>query len=298
MEPLLYLSNGEPSGLLVGEQLGLAATRATFYAVWRADGQETGFLYKELHDMQWRPRVDHLVRYCHAQGNLRNALAGVPVAALKRADGSYGVLLRGIAGVDLTDMRPIVEANDLRLQLQIGLDLASEVALLHHHGLVHGDISGANILYDLSAGGQPRIDLVDMDMAAVWEGEAWAEGLSPVQVPPPGPYQAPELVADMARRPTIWTDRWGLAVALHFILCRSNPLAVVGLNSNDYAAGRSAWPPATPRLKTHSARFEALGSTLQHYFIQTFDTQWGFWPERRITATDWAKAIAAEMGLT
>jgi len=295
---LHYLGSSASTGLFVGQRLDLDGSQATLYDVLRSDRTTSGFLYKAIADQQLLPRVRRLVDYSAVRPGLRNRVAGVPLAAVEVPGHSCGVLIRRVSGMQLTTMGPLRTRNDLRLQLQLALDLATEVALMHDNGLVHGDISGANILYDLDAIDQPRASLVDMDMASVWDGSRWASGLEPLHLPPDGPYLAPEVKAGTVTHSSLWTDRWGLAVALHFILCLSSPLSVVGVSASEYATGQHAWPPPTPVILAHAGRLAILSPTLQHYFIRVFDRQEGIWPESRPGATAWAAAIAEELGLT
>lgn len=290
--------------MVVTGETDLLSQRARFYVVGRADGRPGRFLYKEYVDGTPAARPVALMTYLSAYPVLRETIPCLPLAAVSRTGGGHGVIMRRFTGTPLTNMKSVAGA-EMPTRLALALDLALAVALLHAHGVVHGDLTDRNILYDLAGTGEPRVALIDMDMAGVRDGKHWVSGLEPKQAPVQGVYRAPECSSvdpSAAPQPTLETDLWSLAVALHYILLLSSPLAPLGINMTAYSPVTNPggtihrWPPRpqsgeSPTLMRHRARLDALHPRLQVLFKHTFDQIEGARPEERIGAGSWVKVL-------
>jgi serine/threonine protein kinase len=272
-------------------------------------GDISPFLYKEYQDKPgssgYLRRLKQFHDYLNHHSGVRTHVAAVPLTVVTRPDPtSYGVLIRRVAGVPLQSFSQLPTLL-LQARLELALDLASAAVVLHGHGIIHTDLTSANIMCDDGESDSPQVNIIDLDLAAVQQQDGWYPTLPPVVGPGlDSPYWAPEQDGGQGVGPSIWTDRWCLAVALHHLLLTpyylsilQEPLSLLEYSppSEDYT-GPHQWPSPKqpgerPEVTRHREQLDMLGPLLKQYFIDTFDQRNGVQPKSRKSASDWLKAL-------
>jgi len=289
--------------------------RADFFATHDAKtGNPTPYLYKEYKTPkpEIRARILNFQQYVegfHKRTGILYIVPALPHAAVQRTDDTkFGVLVQNVKRSRETKSLDVAMFKNLSLgsRLLIAASLARQVASLHNAHIIHTDINPPNILFH-NMYCKPPIDLIDMDWAAVGvpgKSGVYRDGLAPETfVFFQSNFLAPEIRYGTVR-PTIESDLWGLAMALHYILLTPRePFSLFkGVRPDDVTTHKLKWPPEpaageTNSSKRHRAAFARLDVILMENFRLCFDRQYDkiFYPHLRPSAIDWMKDLDIAM---
>lgn len=191
------------------------------------------------------------------------------------------------------------EKGDIVQRLKVCRHLSKAIGRMHSAGLAHTDLSGNNILMDLTIG---ECILIDIDSLAV-------RGMFPPKVLGTRGYIAPELVktADLPidhpekALPNIKTDLHSLSVIIYQLLLLRHPLEGKKINADDpdidecLMYGDNALFIENPydtsnRVESITVRYSSLGPYLAGLMERSFIEGLKI-PDARPTAFEWEEAI-------
>ena len=233
------------------------------------------------------PQGQHLISlvgYLQQQAELgRQPVLVLPHHAVidERAD-RVGCLMPAARGEPLdgdTCIRLYTHPQGLIARLKAAARLAAAVAALHRHGIVHADLTAPNVLVEVTAAQPALLDIDGGGVLASPLGPTYCPGLAPlVRGRPEGSFLAPELYRDSRACPSLASDRWSLAVLLHYLLFGGlDPFFYVDYFADVVDPGVS-WPPEGPHTGTrrrwvefHLAERNRLGPLLLHLFRGAFN---------------------------
>jgi serine/threonine protein kinase len=227
---LLEFPQPVPGSILAGARLELVLEVGTFATVWRATRIDSG---AECAVQVFHPncagRGRMLRHFRQGIGALRAlTAAGAPASIVRflgADDSQLAFSTTLIPGSDLNDIAR--RAWSIEKKMQVFSGVCDAVKFAHDHGVLHGDLRPANVLYDEQAHGPV---LKDFDLAEVSERGMGATS-------PHWYYAAPELKQgshDRLRE----SDVYSLGRLLQYLITEQNPEAGSQLSTGDETIAR------------------------------------------------------------
>jgi len=220
------------------------------------------------------------------------SLECVLVTPFISSDGKFCLLMPKAKGLVLETDEAWSEIQRLPMncKYELAYQIVQGIDAIHQEGRVHADIAGPNVVIDKD---QLRAYIIDIDGGGV------VNSIPPLVAGHPM-WMAPELAK--TQNPddaTLETDRWSLAVLLHYLLIGCHPFHFCS-DVKDYSVYEQNWPP-NPNdfdddiiiqkwLQWQHCILKQIGD-MAELFKQCF-TLGQSRPEARPTTTEWKQHLS------
>jgi|GEM_PF-3548227 len=180
------------------------------YQITRFNGtNRKDLIIKQYFDQRTVGKLKKFVDFINEKNLLSEPILECLPCLFYKNDKFIGVIMKKAKGISLENSYEELAKSPLSLRLKFCHDIARGIRILHESGMIHSDISDANVIKN-----KTTIRLIDVD----------GGGIIPKNIAPSirghggGSWIAPEVFLDQQRLPDIRADEWSLAVLIHTIL--------------------------------------------------------------------------------
>lgn len=204
-------------GFELERRIGAGGMAETFVAVRRGHGgiEQRVCLKRILPEWQ---RDERYLRMFLEEGRIAARLRHSTIVQVIEAGEHDGVPFLALELIEGTDLRQLIDASPLPPELvaRVALDLATALEIAHRDGVLHRDVSPANVLVSLAG----EVKLADFGIARATDRERMtATGIAKGKIA----YLAPEYAA--TGQATVASDLYSLGVTLFEAATGRRPFA-------------------------------------------------------------------------
>lgn len=259
-----------------------------------------------------RAMIAHFTKYQTEAHIWTDGLEALPRNIVRQRDGEQklGVLMRRVAGqkLDSPELKQQLGDGGLGVRLEVARQIAAYTARLHRINVVPADVTAPNLLVDL-ASNSPQVHVIDVDGGGIVDGASGYITHPLVLGQTFGCWQPPEIHVGQKRECDEVSDRWTLAVAIHYCLMLHHnqksdtwtdfPPYFWGPAYTDFCDQPIPWPPNAEvavqkpaAYRAYSNLLKRIGPELTQRFTQAFtiDSRVKA-PYRRPTAANWTQVL-------
>lgn len=259
-----------------------------------------------------RAMIAHFTKHQAEAGIWEEGLEALPRKLLRQRDGQHklGVLMRRVAGqkLDSPELLQQLGKAGLSVRLEVARQIATYTARLHRIDVVPADVTAPNLLVDLSSD-PAQAHVIDVDGGGIADGAGGYLTHPLVLGQTFGCWQPPEIHVGKKRESDEVSDRWTVAIAVHYCLMLHHnkksgtwtdiPPYFWGPAYTDFCDQPIPWPPngqveaEKPGVyRAYTNLLKRIGPELTQRFTQAFaiDARVKA-PYRRPSAVDWSRVL-------
>lgn len=259
-----------------------------------------------------RAMIAHFTTHQAEAGIWEEGLEALPRSLIRQRDGEQrlGVLMRYVGGqkLDTPEMRQQLGKAGLGVRLEVARQIAAYTARLHRIDVVPADVTAPNLLVDLSSD-PVQAHVVDVDGGGIADGVGGYLTHPLVLGQNFGCWQPPEIHVGKKQESDEVSDRWTVAIAVHYILMLHHqkksdtwtdiPPYFWGQAYTDFCDQPIPWPPngEVEALKpavyhAYTKLLQRVGPEVTQRFTQAFTIDARVKaPYRRPSAVDWSRVL-------